>query len=127
MGALWGVWYAGCYSGIAVILYIVDGPRRFEANDVSLLQVLALYWIGGVLGGAILGLLRPLAHRRLGAMLVGSLVIYPSTAGVMTTMAGSPFAWSGRDFAGTVVVATLLGSFYAWWLWEPPGDAGARR
>ena len=60
----WGLWYgcamAAAYSAIAILLFLLRGPKPFVHNGVSLLSTIAVYAIGGILGGFILGLLRPL-------------------------------------------------------------------
>jgi hypothetical protein len=79
-GLWWGAAFATLYSLAAVGIFVLHAPGPFHANGVSLPAVLALYWVGGLAGGLIYGLLLPLGRTLAGAMVLGFLVALPVAA-----------------------------------------------
>lgn len=87
---LWGVRY-GCifaafYSAIALAIFAFGGEQSFRTYGVTLGQTIALYIASGVLGGAVVGFLRPFTKSRSGAAFVGVLAAIPITWMLMRTV-----------------------------------------
>ena len=72
----------------------------------GLVAIIATYFAGGIAGGAVVGLLLPLAQRRIGAAVVGVLAILPIA--LMTQFATLGLAPWHRNNAAVVVVGSLL-------------------
>jgi hypothetical protein len=66
-----GLFFACFFSAWVAVVYLFRGSAPFEARSVTLLSTVARYFGGGLLAGAIVGLLRSLTRWRLGAMAVG--------------------------------------------------------
>ena len=70
-GVLYGLLFATLYSAAAVLIYLFRGSEPFEANEVTLGSTVAVYFLGGILGGAIIGLLLPWTRWRIGSVIAG--------------------------------------------------------
>ena len=96
---------------IAGVLYLVDGPGRFEANGVSFLQAVGLYFAAGAVAGPLFGVLLPFTVSRAGAVVVGAIVAVPAYLGAALLVGGS--------LGSGVVPAVLVGSIVGYVLWRP--------
>ncbi len=85
----YGLLFACIYSLFVAGVFAVRGRAAFAANDVSFSSVVALYAIGGVLAGAIVGALRPATKHRCGAVATGIIAAAPVLAGAMLILKGS--------------------------------------
>jgi hypothetical protein len=79
LGILWGLALALFYSLFVIIVYLFEGTRRFDANQTSILTVIASYFLGGLGGGAVVGALLPLTRWLLGSAIVGVVAVIPIT------------------------------------------------
>src|SRR4051812_44073909 len=70
-GVTWGLLMSGMYCLVALLLYIIRGPTLFAKYGLTLGTLMLTYVVGGITGGWIVGVLRPLTHWRFGAILVG--------------------------------------------------------
>src|SRR5678815_4523536 len=66
-GIRWGVVLASAFVLFALIQYALWGAAMERSAGFSLVQVVFLYLAGGVVGGAVVGLALPLAHRKIGS------------------------------------------------------------
>lgn len=114
-GIAWGAVFALAYSGLAVILTATSQLRGPE--DPRLLDMIVAYVFGGIAGGAIVGLLRPLANSRVGAAVVGLLVAVPVVLGTGVALYGLP-PWERHEAIGLVITAILLGPAGGVILWN---------
>ena len=103
-----GVGAAVGFSALALVIYAITGSAAFKANDVGVGQVLGFYFIGGAIGGATLGLLRPLVRSGATAAIVGFLVTLP-LAGVLRVSLYGVGNWTSKHVIGVVVLAALFG------------------
>ncbi len=124
-GIMWGLGFAAVYTFVAALIFAVEGQHPFEANDATLGEAIVGYVLGGLVGGVLLGLLRPLTARRWGAVFVGILVGVPAVGAVVLPIEGPPSAWDQADLFAVVVLGTILGAFGGNHYWKPasgPGD-----
>ena len=80
VGAKWGLGMAMLLSVWVLILAAVNGCLTFatpSGEAYSAPMIIALYFVGGAVSGAVLGLLSDLMHWRAGAWLVGMLSAAP--------------------------------------------------
>jgi hypothetical protein len=117
----WGLIY-GCIAALvlsvfACILAIRPGTRAFEEAGVTLGQVLIIYTLGGLAGGIILGVCRPLLPKLLGRLVTGFLVVFPAVMLIEWMTEPRPLADLIKNAA---IIATFLGPMYAvgWQLYE---------
>jgi hypothetical protein len=118
-GLKWGLWFALFFSLIATAMSVFSGGEIIERQDISLPASIAIYVVGGLAGGAVLGLLRPLTRRRIGAALVGILVMTP--VGMITGLIlfGPIHTWDGPEWFGLIFSSILFGSCGGYLYWEP--------
>ena len=115
-GVRWGLYYGAAYSLYVVVLVAVRGVEVLEEHDVSLVGVIALYFTGGILGGAIAGALLPYGQRPVGAMVVGFFAAIPVL--VMAGMLMLPSdEWLTTLPPVALGVAALLGPLSGLGLW----------
>jgi hypothetical protein len=99
------------YSAFVVILAVVKGSTTFDSQNTTLLKALAVYWVGGVVAGALVGLFLPLGRHPVGAMVLGALGGVPVFAAAM--LASTPAADWGRyiglSLAGGAVIGAIAG------------------
>lgn|SRR5678815_3774769 len=81
------------------LLFLIGGPETFSHLGVSPTTVIAAYVAMGVLAGAVIGLLRPLAGSGdFGAFVVGYLAAVPIAGGGMICFDGWPSTWPARSW-----------------------------
>lgn len=118
----WGLWYgvamACAYSAIAILLFVVRGPRAFVHNGVSLASTIAVYAIGGILGGLILGLLRPLTRYLFGVLLAAIAVSAPLFGGILVATRGVPWEWSQKTWITFTIATCVFGPLFGFINWR---------
>jgi O-antigen/teichoic acid export membrane protein len=121
-GLKWGFWFALFFSFVAVAMTLFTGGEIIERQRISLTASIAIYVFGGFSGGIVLGLLRPLTKYRIGAALVGIVVMTPASILLGLTLFGPPHDWS-RDMTVTVILLPMvLGGPGGYLYWEPRGE-----
>lgn len=133
-GMAWGAGLAFVYSLIALVIAIISlaGTQSLFAK-FAIFYIVAAYWVGGIIGGGIVGLLRPIARWPLGTMLIGipaAIAIYGAVGTAMILMENSGINIS-RHEPGTFtledhlwmlfsigVVAGPMGALYFREQWE---------
>ena len=97
---------------LVVLLAVVLGMNSGTPYGFSLIELAALYILGGTGGGAVLGILRPLNRTFLGEICIGCVALMPLSLMI---------AWGMKDSApeappfweGGLVVSIVLGAVYA--------------
>lgn len=102
LGVLWGLAAALITSVVAVAQYMITDGRAFDTHGITLGKVIALYFIGGIVGGAIVGLLLPLTKWRLGASVVGMVALAPFYIGIA-------LALGHKDIYSGLIAAVAIG------------------
>ena len=113
-GIGWGVAFSALYGVLVVAQYFASQGQVLERKGLHLLVVLAAYAASGVLGGAVLGILRPLGRSKGGSMLLGFIVMLPVGVMLQTAIRGLPPAWSGVDVASVILMASTMGPIAGW-------------
>ena len=121
---LWGIRYglaaAVLYSILVSIQYILVGSRSLEGRGVTLLSTIVVYFVGGIAGGALVGVLRPLTRWRLGSAVVGVVVCFPLAAASLVAIDGPIASWQGKTVFGGVFAAVFVGVIAGCQAWERP-------
>jgi hypothetical protein len=92
LGIVWGTSFASLYSAYVVVVATVSGSPAFAKDGVTLQGVVLTYFAGGVVAGAIVGVLLPLRRSFIGAIVIGIAAALPVIAGILFTMLGMPRA-----------------------------------
>ena len=115
-GIFWGLAFALVLTIVLVLLYAVRGSALFETYDTTFGGVVAVYFAGGLAGGAVVGLLRPLTRWRWGAAMVGVFAALPvGAAGRVLRYGLAP--WGPKDTITLVIFAVALGGTVGWIYW----------
>jgi hypothetical protein len=97
-------------------LALVRGSTRYEQYQTTTWGIIRSYFAAGLLGGAVFGLLRPVAARgRFGAMVVG-IVVGPFVYGAVAVAMTGPHAFFSLP---AVVPGVLVGGTLGWQLGKP--------
>ena len=108
-GVTWGTYFAIGLSVIVSIIYALRRSVEFPRYQTTAMAVILSYFGAALIGGTVLGALRPWANRQLGAIVVGAFVGSIAFASVAIT--GTPdIGWHN------VFVAPLTGIPVGAWL-----------
>jgi hypothetical protein len=113
-----GLVMATLYSVYVMLLYSFNGPSSVESNGVSIGNIVLVYYVGGTLGGLIVGGLWPLLRWRLGATLVGIVVAFVVFVGVIMASDGYASIWLPQTYRDAAIIACLVGSVAANLTWR---------
>lgn len=116
-GLIYGIGLAAIYAAYVIVLFLFAGSEPFDELEVSLPAVLGAYFFGGLLGGVVLGLLRPLAKTLLAYMAVGMVVALPVVFGLVLIKSGPLSGWSRPECIVMLVLTTFYGiggGYVAW-------------
>lgn len=118
----WGLWYGiamACgYSAIVILIFLARGPTPFVHNGVSIVSTIAVYAVGGTLGGLILGLLRPLTRHLLGVLLTAMPVSAPLWGGILVATRGVPWGWNENTWITFAILTCFFGPLFGLVNWS---------
>jgi hypothetical protein len=97
------------FSAWIVLVYLVGGPRTFNEIGTTVYAVLLSYYIAGVAGGTLVGLLLPLTRTLVGQMLVGAMASLVVCSSAQTTLKGVIWHWDRSTLIVTTVIAVIIG------------------
>lgn len=100
---------AVAYSLLALVIYATSGPRPFDSVGMSVGGLTAAYASGGIAGGLIAGLLRPLGSTRPGAMVGTTVVFAPLGLVLGLAIIGPPSQWTTYQRVGMVLWCVFFG------------------
>jgi hypothetical protein len=103
-----GATFATLFSAIAVVVTMV-APGTPRKAGLSLWQIVGAYYVGGLSGGAILGLLLPFARTRIGAPIVGFLTMLPLAFSLFVSMIKRS-EWFPAGLVMSTIFALLFGA-----------------
>jgi hypothetical protein len=117
-GMVWGLMMAMLYILFVLGMYVLRGSASFNAQHVSLGEVILSYLICGLGGGAIVGTLAPLTRTRFGVTVVGIVVglFVGISFGIVDQ--GMPMQWSHKTWVTFMLTGVLLGGLGANSLWS---------
>jgi hypothetical protein len=121
-GLKWGLWFALFFSLVACLMAALTGGEILERQGLSLPATIAFYVGGGCLGGAVVGLLRPLTAWKLGASLVGIVTMVPISLILGSLLYGPLDQWDLNSRMGMAMFSVLLGGLGGHTLWERRKD-----
>jgi hypothetical protein len=101
-----GLGIASLFSAYVVVIALMQRSIWFDAYGANVFQLVLVYLLGGLFGGAIVGALRPLNATAAGGALIGALASIPFWSGTLLLLIGAPTRWDTGDW---VVLAILVG------------------
>lgn len=111
-GMGYGIFMAGFYSVIAVVSLLIHGVAPLSQFSTALGSAVLFYFASGVLGGVILGILRPLTQNVFGAMLAAIPIALVALTGAWVVAEGSPLYWNRDRWKEVVFFALIVGPFF---------------
>jgi hypothetical protein len=96
-----GLFYAAGFSALVLVLALFRGSTDYPEYGTTTWRVIRVYFAAGVLGGLLVGWLRPITSHRWGARTVGALV--------GTVVYGSAMLATDIPSSAGVVIALVLG------------------
>lgn len=110
-GLGWGLWLAGGFALLGSALFVMQSTVLGRPSRFSFPLVILGYLAMGIIGGLLIGLLRPLSQRRVGATILGIIIgnIVYAIAGLVAI--GEKELLSVAGLASTLVLGTIIGGF----------------
>lgn len=115
-----GLVAAAFFSVVAMVIFVIEGPPP-ENLEITIQSLVILYVSGGLITGAIAGLLAPVARHWAGAMLVGVIGAIPLSALALITLDGTA-QWTRTSTEVIVVWSLVVGSLVGLGLWHATKD-----
>lgn len=119
---LWGTALGGGCSVLviayATILRLARGPNAFVYYGLTFETLSVAYIVGGIGGGLILGLARPLTRWRSGGIVTSILVATFVYGAAAVAMHGWITRWNIEDWAGVLVLGLGTGTIGGNRFWE---------
>jgi riboflavin transporter FmnP len=112
-GLGWGLWLATGFAILGGARFFVQGSSHF-----SIPLVILGYFAMGLIGGLIAGLMRPLAHTRLGATAMGIIIGILVYGIAMIIAVGQKRFLSAPGLASTITLGTIIGGLFGHNSWK---------
>ncbi len=101
----WGLVFATAFSVWVLVLSVLNLSTHWPGLGLSTWEIIGAYYLAAVLGGTMVGLLRPLTRWRLGSFVVGSVggtIVYGAIGVAMGIAQKEPWPV-------TIILAGILG------------------
>ncbi len=118
-GVAWGLGGACFFSLYVIGSYAFRGAAFLEHHGLTLAGVLAIYFGVGIVGGAVIGLLRPLLRWRAGAFVVGTAAAFPLAISLGVLKHGHLPGVHWRAAVGLLILAAGTGGIVGALVWQP--------
>lgn len=115
-----GLVLAATYAVIALVIFGLN-PGAFDANDTTLPEVLVIYFLAGVAGGAVIGAARPLLSRKSTAYAPAVVAMTIAVFGTFVILEGHPQGWTGDEWITIVIAGPLFGILGVHSIWRETG------
>ena len=120
-GVTIGAFFGGIYCAIAIAFAALGSqPRDMNDAPVQLPYLLVLYVSVGLIVGAVVGLLRPLARWRAGAISIGVLCAFVIGFCFVVAMSGLPIGWARNDWITLWIFTAVFGVAGGNSFWKEP-------
>lgn len=104
-GAGLGLVFAGILTTAVVAVDVLSSGRSTSSVGLSIVAIGLLYFVGGLLGGLILGLCRRLVRTLGGTLITGVLVLLPFNAVLMLSIV---HPWTITNVVGMTLIASVV-------------------
>ena len=107
-GLTYGLAWAVFFILVAVVLMIVS-RGAVETFGLAFSELVLVYLASGVAAGFVLGLMRPIVHRRAGAAATGIVVAFVVYGGFFSLFAGPPWHWPPLAWPLLAAISIVMG------------------
>jgi hypothetical protein len=108
-GLSWGFWLAGGFSLLGSALFLLQGTVLGHPSRFSFPLVILGYLAMGVIGGLLIGVLRPFAQGRIGATILGIIIGIVVYGIAMIVAVGEKEFLSFPGLVSTLVLGIIIG------------------
>ena len=118
-GIRWGMYFATGFTIVAAIVGSVRlfvGPGAIELRILELAGTIAVYYSGGLAGGAVVGVLRGFLNSCIGAVIVGIIATIPASFAAGMLVFGL-YDWPGHAVPLLLWIAAVWGGVMSLVLW----------
>ena len=115
-GVRYGLFLATCFAGFVLLRVLFSGGEYGHRLPFTLWALLAVYYVGGIVGGGLAGVLSPLGRRLVGRIAVG-LVVGPVVASFFFLLVIPKAEWAEELLPLSIVVGGLVGGIAAGASW----------
>jgi len=107
-GLKWGLRFGIAFSMFAAVMFLFSPSKQLDGHVPPLPQVVAVYMLGGLAAGFIVGALLPLVRWPVGAVAVGCIAAFP--VGILVRVTSEGFGpWLAEDTFTSIAFAMLIG------------------
>jgi len=117
-GLRWGLTIAVGFTAIGLIGSIGGLIDPTAKTGPSIVSLVGFYFLAGVCGGLLLGLLRPITKYKVGAMFVGTAVFALCLALLDYIYYAATDGWKPVDTLLIALVSILCGPVGTWMIWH---------
>ena len=110
-GVAWGLFLAACFTVIAAVPALIRaliGPAHAWQKGLTFFAIIGVYLFGGIFGGAVVGVLRPVSRWWVGRRLIGVVVAVPVTIAIRYAVYGWR-PWSEAELENWTFTAIVWG------------------
>ena len=111
---------AAAYSLFAIVVALAQGSIAFSQYGRDLAQILTSYLVAGLVGGAIVGLLRPFNSTVIGSAITGFIASFSVFLAMNTLLAGNPSRWPEGEWWTVLVISIIAGPLVGMYLRDKP-------
>jgi hypothetical protein len=116
VGASWGLFVGILFTVFAALVVVIRGRLAEPAPPLAVL--IAMYPLGGVMSGALVGALYPRLTTKARVLAVAPVALFPTVAAVAMLSYGFPTRWDGATWFGAITGSIVLGVFGGLQLWK---------
>ena len=116
LGIQVGVLLATIFSAWVLYNHSVAGSRAIERSGATVAGLVLAYYSAGVIGGALVGALIPLARRPGGTILIGCVTAVIVVFALQTARKGSFWNWDRRTILQTTLLGVAFGAVCGAWI-----------
>jgi len=112
------------FSAWVTFLRVAYGTTAFDRLHTTYGAVVALYYLGGLAAGVLLGVFWPLRRWLPGSALLGMLAVFPLYFGVAFTDSPRSGVFTSDNLTRSLVLAFLVGVPLGVWAWHDDHPGG---
>ncbi len=119
-----GLIIGGLYAGGVLLLFALGGSGRFERLNISLPVLVAVYLLGGLSAGIVLGVFRPALREKYSAFIVSVLAAMPISFGITMLVTGKARDWTIEEWSTAAFMSLFIAAVGIAVLWQDSESSG---
>lgn len=103
-----GLTMGGMCTLLALVIYAAGGSGRFDKLHITVLSLIAVYFLGGLLAGVVLGVFRSTLRERYSSFVVSVIPAMPVSAGMTVLATGKTSDWGMQEWSTTAFMSLFM-------------------